>query len=229
MAKRNKSRKARRAKKKEALLAQPDVAVTVAVATPEKEKKYGGGSMMVPPEREGYVGGAVVKAGQQISKLIKKYITPLSAGQEQSKAATRSQAVSARDRAWRNTAIVVAGPVGYYLKSREGTALLNAADAGEIDVDVINPDERINPEDFPTYEKDTDSANAFQDAFRQAREARADTFEFEGRTYLADLPVDREQKQEGGAMLVPPEMENTEALVDTYPNIPPEEMAEVKA
>ena len=88
MAKRNKSRKARRAKKKEALLAQPDVAVTVAVATPEKEKKYGGGSMMVPPEREGYAGGAVVKVGQQISKLIKKYITPLSAGQEQSKAAT---------------------------------------------------------------------------------------------------------------------------------------------
>ena len=60
MAKRNKSRKARRAKKKEALLAQPDVAVTIAVATPEKEKKYGGGSMMVPPEREKYSRGKKV-------------------------------------------------------------------------------------------------------------------------------------------------------------------------
>tara|TARA_R100001129_G_scaffold731_2_gene624 strand:+ start:1228 stop:1878 length:651 start_codon:yes stop_codon:yes gene_type:complete len=53
MAKRNKSRKARRAKKKEALLAQPDVAVTVAVATPEERKqKQEGGSMLVPPEME---------------------------------------------------------------------------------------------------------------------------------------------------------------------------------
>jgi hypothetical protein len=32
---------------------------------------------------------------------------------------------------------------------------------------------------------------------------------------------------EGGSMMVPPEMEST--LVDTYPNIPPEEMAAVKA
>ena len=51
MAKRNKSRKARRAKKKEALLAKPDVAVTVAVAAPEERKqKQEGGSMLVPPE-----------------------------------------------------------------------------------------------------------------------------------------------------------------------------------
>lgn len=35
------------------------------------------------------------------------------------------------------------------------------------------------------------------------------------------------KKAEGGSMLVPPEMEGTP--VDTYPNIPPEEMAEVQA
>jgi len=35
------------------------------------------------------------------------------------------------------------------------------------------------------------------------------------------------KKAEGGSMLVPPEMEG--APVDTYPNIPPEEMAEVQA
>ena len=35
------------------------------------------------------------------------------------------------------------------------------------------------------------------------------------------------KKAEGGSMLVPPEMEG--APVDTYPNIPPEEMAEVEA
>jgi len=37
----------------------------------------------------------------------------------------------------------------------------------------------------------------------------------------------REEYQEGGSMMVPPEMED--APVDTYPNIPPEEMAEVQA
>ena len=39
----------------------------------------------------------------------------------------------------------------------------------------------------------------------------------------------RSQKAEGGSMLVPPEMEGMEAPVDTYPNIPPEEMAAVEA
>jgi hypothetical protein len=37
----------------------------------------------------------------------------------------------------------------------------------------------------------------------------------------------RDKKQEGGSMLVPPEMDTTP--IDTYPNVPPEEMAEVEA
>lgn len=42
----------------------------------------------------------------------------------------------------------------------------------------------------------------------------------------------RKPRQAGGSMMVPPEMEDvvsSEAPVDTYPNIPPEEMAEVEA
>ena len=42
----------------------------------------------------------------------------------------------------------------------------------------------------------------------------------------------REPRQAGGSMMVPPEMEDvvsSEAPVDTYPNIPPEEMAEAEA
>jgi len=39
----------------------------------------------------------------------------------------------------------------------------------------------------------------------------------------------RTNKQAGGSMLVPPEMGNAEVPVDTYPNIPPEEMAAVEA
>ena len=39
----------------------------------------------------------------------------------------------------------------------------------------------------------------------------------------------KKQNYAEGSMLVPPEMQNAEVPVDTYPNIPPEEMAEVQA
>jgi len=193
---------------------------------PNREEKMMGGSMLSTPEREMYGKGSLVK------KLI-AILKPLKAGQKQSQAGTRGQAVHNKDVA---TGIVVAGGLGYLANSDEGMALLEAADAGEIDAEIKEPDERINPNDFPTYQKNTDSASAFQNAFGEAREARADTFEFEGRTYLADLPVTkkaeggsmkRDAYQEGGSMLVPPEM--TDMPVDTYPNIPPEEMAAVEA
>ena len=203
----NKARRNKKRKQK-ALLAAPDIAITVAVAEPPKEKKYGGGSIMNPPEREGYAGGALVQ-------LLKKIIKPLNEAQKATRPLTRRQASYAQDM---TGAVVVAGGIGYNLDSDEGQSLIEAADAGELDIDILNPDERINPEDFPTYQKDSESAVAFQDAFREAREVRADTFEFEGRTYTADLPVNREQKAMGGEM-----------PVDTYPNIPPEEMAAAEA
>jgi len=55
MASKSKRNRQRR-KRKEALLAAPDVAITVAVAAPDKQKKMGGG-MMSPPEREMYAEG----------------------------------------------------------------------------------------------------------------------------------------------------------------------------
>ena len=276
MASKSKRNRQRR-KRKEALLAAPDVAVTVAVSAPNKEKKMGGG-IMVPPEREGYAAGALVQ-------LLKKILKPLSADQRATRPMTRKQAAYAQDM---TGAVVVAGGLGYAANSDKGQTIIEAADAGEIDVEIKNPDERINPDDFPTYERGTDSANAFQDAFKQAREARADTFEFEGRTYTADLPVNREEMNKGGMGDLLPETEtylkNKKILddpsssdkekafakmqmegledapmraeimqqvqrilqaqesqkertqkaeggmpVDTYPNIPPEEMAAVEA
>ena len=276
MASKSKRNRQRR-KRKEALLAAPNVAVTVAVSAPDKEKKMGGG-IMVPPEREGYAAGALVQ-------LLKKILKPLSADQRATRPMTRKQAAYAQDM---TGAVVVAGGLGYAANSDKGQTIIEAADAGEIDVEIKNPDERINPDDFPTYERGTDSSNAFQDAFRQAREARADTFEFEGRTYTADLPVNREEMNKGGMGDLLPETEtylkNKKILddpsssdkekafakmqiegledapmraeimqqvqrilqaqesqkertqkaeggmpVDTYPNIPPEEMAAVEA
>ena len=156
MAKRNKGRKARRAKKKEALLAQPDVAVTIAVAAPERDKYAEGREVFLGPEGSGerYLGPVLYQPPPDISKAQKK---------------------------------------------------------------------------------------EFNTAFREARKEGKDTFMWEGKRYTADHPVDREaekkatdklvrsQKQAGGSMLVPPEMEDTAVPVDTYPNIPPEEMAAVEA
>lgn len=199
------------------------------MAQPElgpRELKNKGGSMLVPPEREGYSKG---------SSILKKLITPLSKNQKATRRATRSQAAYAKDMAG---AIVVSGGIGYALDSDKGQNLVKQAEAGEIEVDIIKADERINPADYPTYQKNTDSAKAFRDAFSSARAAGADSFEFEGRTYSTEI----QNKAKGGkayhimpdgtkmsgakhgyaegSMLVPPEMETP---VDTYENVSPEE------
>jgi len=70
MASKSKRNRQRR-KRKEALLAAPDIAITVAVAEPAKEKKYGGGSIMNPPEREMYAEGTVVDEEEVFKQAIK--------------------------------------------------------------------------------------------------------------------------------------------------------------
>jgi len=46
-----------------------------------------------------------------------------------------------------------------------------------------NGNGRINPKDFPTYKKGTESAKAFQEAFDNAVKNKQKTFTFEGRVY----------------------------------------------
>ena len=43
--------------------------------------------------------------------------------------------------------------------------------------------DRVNPSDYPIYNKDTKSGKAFRAAFKAAVKARKKTFKFEGRTY----------------------------------------------
>jgi hypothetical protein len=47
-------------------------------------------------------------------------------------------------------------------------------------------DQRINPKDYPTYQKKTESAGAFRDAFKKAKDDDKKTFSFEGRTYKVE-------------------------------------------
>lgn len=51
---------------------------------------------------------------------------------------------------------------------------------------VGSKDPRVNPRDFPTYQRKTESAAAFRDAFKKAKDADKKTFPFEGRTYKVE-------------------------------------------
>ena len=44
-------------------------------------------------------------------------------------------------------------------------------------------DERVNKKDYPTYEKETKSAETFRKEFKDAKESGKDSFKFEGREY----------------------------------------------
>ena len=81
-----------------------------------------------------------------------------------------------------------------------------------------------------------EKASEFEQAFSEAHNAGEETFTFEGKEFSTEVKKGkamggRLNYQEGGSMLIPPEMEAMaeDMPVDTYPNIPPEEMAEVEA
>lgn len=56
-------------------------------------------------------------------------------------------------------------------------------------------DERVNKKDYPTYSKETKSADVFREEFKKAKEADKDSFSFEGRKY------NTEQKLAKGGMV----------------------------
>ena len=47
-------------------------------------------------------------------------------------------------------------------------------------------DTRSNSKDYPTYKKSTESAAAFRNAFKKAKESDKKTFTFEGRSYKVE-------------------------------------------
>jgi hypothetical protein len=47
-------------------------------------------------------------------------------------------------------------------------------------------DERVNKEDYPTYRKDTKSAESFREEFKKAKEEGKESFSFEGRKYSTE-------------------------------------------
>lgn len=60
-------------------------------------------------------------------------------------------------------------------------------------------DTRVNPKDYPTYQKKTESASEFRKAYTKAKEAGKDTFTFEGRKYNTEDGM-KGMKMMGGGM-----------------------------
>lgn len=59
-------------------------------------------------------------------------------------------------------------------------------------------DTRVNPKDYPTYEKKTESAAEFRKAYTKAKEAGKDTFTFEGRKYNTEDGMKGMKMMNGG-------------------------------
>ena len=212
--------------------------------------------------------------GKSIPTAVKKFgqkvISPRNVGQESIKKAAQATAEYAKGQAKAGGAtgtVVLGGQLLYQNVAKEDLpSIIEEAEAKNIPLDIL--DGRVNPEDYPIYQKDSDSAKAFRAAQRVAKAAKADIFMFEDRLYSTeeadnkmamggmmyakgslvgnqseidkdndgeitsqDFAMLRQGKQEGGSLMVPPEMEDMadDMPVDTYPNIPPEEMAEAQA
>lgn len=136
-------------------------------------------------DREEYLLGGVPlllrAAGQFASKVLK----PRNLGQKQIKKAAQQTAEYAKGQA-KGAAAGSATTVGvggliYNISSDELPTVVEKAKAEDIKLKII--DERINPEDYPVYPKNSDSAKAFRQMQREAKKAGASFFEFEGRPY----------------------------------------------
>jgi len=202
------AKKSRRKQSRKKKNSSPEMAVSILVASPaeERNKKYGGGSMLNPPEREAYAEGS----------------TPLrdaweKAEKEQGSRNLPETVINNLVDRWIKTGIP--DRIGNWISEKIGRE-------DEAPMKIGLP-----PEDSKT----------FGHAFREARNEGESEFIFKGEPFhtrtveemaLEEGEVEREPRQAGGSMMVPPEMEDvgvSEAPVDTYPNIPPEEMAEVEA
>ena len=175
MASKSKRNRQRR-KRKEALLAAPDVAITVAV----KEKKMGGG-IMNTPEREMYAEGTLV-SDEDIFK----------------------QAVENKEKRINKIKNNIDLTVREQNKLIEETEKNFNIETGNISDDVK----------MKVFQKQTEET---------LREQKAEGGKFpdltgDGKVTQADVLKGRGVFQEGG-----------QVPVDTYPNIPPEQMAAVKA
>ena len=163
-------------------------------------------------ERDSFFIGSLAKGAGKLGKKVldeaKKHVDDL-----KTEATPNQKSIAAATKGQRATRDSV----------RKSAAVSSAATA----VIVGGPD----ASEWTYAELDKDEKSEFEKAFSEARSAGEDVFEFKGNMFTTEL---REEKMEGGkikyaegSMLMPPEMED-QMPVDTYDNIPEEEMAAVE-
>ena len=208
----------------------PDADIDEELAPVTEAKNMGGmmqynmgGSMLMPPEREGYVLGAVVKKGAEIGKKVSSAV---GANLDDAVTATGRKSQGARRRA-DGTLYSAMGDSVVQIKSTQDQ-FKGAGKAAAVFAAIFGGKKAY---DKLTTEQKTD----FQKAFSKAHNADKKTFMFEDKEFTTE--VKRGGKMSGGkmkyaegSMLMPPEMEaDQEMPVDTYDNIPPDEMEAAEA
>ena len=135
-----------------------------------------------------------------VQKFGQKVISPRNVGQERIKKATQATVEYAKGQAKAGGAtgtVVLGGQLLYQNVAKEDLpSIIEEAEAKKIPLDIL--DGRVNPEDYPIYPKNSDSAKAFRNAQRVAKRAGADVFRFEDRLYSTKEAV--ESKAMGGSM-----------------------------
>ena len=218
-------------------------------------KYNNGGSILMPPEREGYMVGALIKGAARAAKNVKstanKKLDNLSGITKDTPGRTAKDrgVVVGKDRtqAFKTTEQIKGAikGIGALLVGQEAYSALSSKEQGQLDVQTTesnSSEERINPKDYPIYAQGSESAINFRNSQRTAKQNEQDVFEFEGRLYNI---IEAEAKNMGGkmsyneggkmkyaegSMLMPPEMGMEEDMpVDTYDNIPEDEMAAAEA
>ena len=186
------------------------------------KRKGGGSSMLNPPEREAYAEGSIAAKDASIDDDIDFTNTPFYDEDYPTKSNLHPKLEQM-----------------ILQRLEEGASSRSEVEYGDYVRDAPPP---LDKEDGKTFGR----------AFRKARNAGDKEFIWKGEPFHTrtleeveseEAGIDkvgeelmknkkrREPRQAGGSMMVPPEMEMeaSEAPVDTYPNIPPEEMAEVEA
>ena len=220
----------------------------------KKDKKMymSGGSIMVPPERENYVFGGVIKFAAKVAKVqgVGKNAEELlntEAGQKALETGMQATKTLLKENdipfsvSNKNKEIFIKDEVSDAKKAQgrrlyeqgqekikrdkqdklvQGRVEGVVAGATVVGTGVVFTGENLSKKDRTAFEK----------AFREARNAGKKTFMFQGTEYNTNL---REEKAEGGSLMMPPEMMNEEESIqepmmdvpeDTYPNATPEEL-----
>lgn len=224
----------------------------------KKDKKMymSGGSIMVPPERENYVFGGVIKFAAKVAKVqgVGKNAEELlntEAGQKALETGMQATKTLLKENdipfsvSNKNKEIFIKDEVSDAKKAQgrrlyeqgqekikrdkqdklvQGRVEGVVAGATVVGTGAVFTGENLSKKDRTAFEK----------AFREARNAGKKTFMFQGTEYNTNL---REEKAEGGSLMMPPEMAMDmpveeesiqEPMIDvpedTYPNATPEEL-----